>query len=177
MRIHFGRGRDKKKRKPRASYAARLLGPNRTKYTDPKRNLRLARQAYLQGEPGLLEKWGVIPNRRASMSSGNNYAAFSNYYTRTRHGRRELVHKSKNRIKVVAKGKRLGVSVRASVPIKQGEGYVLGAGSLRKDGRNIREGFKLTNSGRGIGYKAQSNLGAYQVRARGYVGYNNEKRR
>ncbi len=115
MRITFGRGRDKKKRKRRVSYTARLFGPNRTKYTDPKRNLRLARQAYLQGEPGLLEKWGVIPNRRA--------ASFSDYYTRTRHGRREFVHKSKNRLKVVQKGKRLGVSVRASVPIKQGEGF------------------------------------------------------
>lgn len=61
----FRRGRDKKKRKLRtASLVARLAGKNRAKYTDVNRNMRLAQNIYRQGEPGLLERFGIIPNRR-----------------------------------------------------------------------------------------------------------------
>lgn len=62
----FRRGRDKKKRKPKtASLVARLAGKNRAKYTDVNRNMRLARKIYIQGKPGLLERFEIIPNRRS----------------------------------------------------------------------------------------------------------------
>ncbi|MCC5616374.1 hypothetical protein LC605_15105 [Nostoc sp. CHAB 5836] len=173
------------RKKVRSSLVARLLGPNRAKYTEPQRNMRIAQdlaqsqrarksasearliqkaqQAYQQSKPGLLEKWGVIPNRRASYS-----AQFSSTYTRTRNGKRQVVRKAQNRLKV----ERGRVSARVSVPMKDGEVYGLGVGLVRRDRRNIREEFKPSIGQRGIGITAQGNAGNYQLKARGYTGYN-----
>lgn len=98
-------------------------------------------------------------------------AEFSATYTRTRNGRREIVRKSKNYLHAKTRKGGLMVSARASVPVSKGEAYVLGVGSIKRDGRNIREKFKVSVGKRGVGYVAQGNLGRYQIRARGYGGY------
>lgn len=95
-------------------------------------------------------------------------ANFSSTYYRTRNGKRQIVRKSQNRLKV----ERGRVSARVSVPVNKGEVYGLGVGSLRGDRRNIREEFRPSVSDRGIGITAQGNLGRYQIKARGYTGYN-----
>lgn len=95
-------------------------------------------------------------------------SGFSSTYTRTRNGKRQIVRKTANRLKV----ERGRVSARVSVPVNKGEVYGLGVGSLRSDRRNIREEFKPSIGDRGIGITAQGNLGRYQIKARGYTGYN-----
>ncbi|MFN6560041.1 MAG: hypothetical protein RMY28_009555 [Nostoc sp. ChiSLP01] len=95
-------------------------------------------------------------------------ARFSSTYTRTRNGKRQIVRKSQNRLKV----ERGRISARVSVPVNKGEVYGLGVGSVRSDRRNIQRRFRPSISDRGIGITAQGNLGRYQIKARGYTGYN-----
>lgn len=78
------------------------------------------------------------------------------------------MRKARNRLKV----ERGRVSARVSVPTGDGEVYGLGAASVRRDGRNIREEFKPSLSSRGVGLRTQGNVGNYQVKTRGYAGYN-----
>ena len=95
-------------------------------------------------------------------------ANFSSTYTRTRNGKRQIVRKSQNRLKV----ERGRASARVSIPAGKGEVYGLGVGSLRGDRRNIREEFRPSIGQRGIGITAQGNLGRYQIKPKGYTGYN-----
>ncbi len=95
-------------------------------------------------------------------------AQFSSTYTCTRNGKRQIVRKAANRLKV----ERGRVSARLSVPVNKGEVYGLGVGSLRGNRRNIREEFRPSIGQRGIGITAQGNLGNYQIKTRGYTGYN-----
>ncbi|ACC81157.1 hypothetical protein [Nostoc punctiforme] len=95
-------------------------------------------------------------------------ANFSSTYTRIRNGKQQIVRKSRNRLKV----ERGRISARLSVPIDKGEAYGLGVGSVRSDRRNIREEFRPSIGERGLGITAQGNVGRYQIKARGYTGYN-----
>ena len=170
FRTRNGR-RERVKKKTRPSYVVRFFGKNRSKYTDKARNMKLAQKIYRQGEPGLLEKMGIIPNRRSNNSSVNNFACFGSYY-RTRNGRREMVRNPRNRLRMKASRGKLKASARVSIPAREGEVYALTTGSVRRDKRNIKERLNARIGKRGLGVRAQGNLGNYQVRGRAYGGYN-----
>ena len=172
FRTRNGR-RERVKQKSRPSYAARLFGKNRAKYTDTNRNIKLAKKIYRQGEPGLLEKMGYIPDRRSDNSAGLSIANFESYY-RTRNGKREMVRNSRNRLRMKASKGKARVSARVSVPTRNGEIYTLASGSIKRDRRNIKEQFKAGIGKNGAKLRAQGNLGNYQIRGKVYGGYNDD---
>ncbi len=98
----------------------------------------------------------------------SNASFTSTTYTRTQNGRRVVVRKARNRLNV----ERGRVSARVSVPTGDGEVYGLGLASVRRDGRNIREQLQPSLSSRGVGLRTQANIGNYQIKTRGYAGYN-----
>ncbi|NJN11672.1 MAG: hypothetical protein HC815_28360 [Richelia sp. RM1_1_1] len=102
----------------------------------------------------------------------NSMGNFGSSYYRTRNGKRSYVSKSRNRLRLKASKGKARISGRISIPVDSGEAYALAAGSLNRDRRNIKEQFQPGITKRGLGIRAQGNLGNYQVRGRAYAGYN-----